>query len=148
MPLIPVTIVQGAGAAPLDDAEYQTFNIAAGASFFETMTAGGANTKGSYDEWCSSCPFDADGFFVSHSNHSAVANYLMDVGVGASLSEVVIVSNILFSGVNSASGNNSIARMAYFPIPISSGARVAGRVQCSTGSATVRAMFMPVRGGR
>jgi len=57
-----------------------------------------ANTKGAWVEFSASTPFDAAGFYLLWSLPGTASTRLVDVGVGAAGSEVVVLSNLIVSG--------------------------------------------------
>lgn len=105
-------------------------------SEFNFMTAGSpANTKGSYTQITSSCPFDADGFFLQFGGSSTNSTFdaLVDVAVGGAGSEQVILSNFLVS----VSGFIAAKVSVFIPLKIAAGQRIAVRCQASIASATL-----------
>jgi hypothetical protein len=113
---------------------YSQVGEVAASSEMTSVTAGTpAHTKGSWTQLVASCPFNANGFFLSFSGgNTNTHDILVDVGVGASGSEQVILSNFL----NSLSGFISAKHSIFIPLPIKEGERIAVRFQSSTASAT------------
>lgn len=103
-----------------------------GKIFTGASNAGGApaslNTKGAWSVIVTSAPYDCI-LFVEVSPASP-GSYLFDIGVGASGSEVVVVSNLLLSNGALASSpcNNGIL----IPLLIPKGSRISSRYQKST----------------
>lgn len=95
-----------------------------------TVVTGGAtaNTKGSWSQLIASTSFDAMGLLLYVSTQYQDTRYLIDVGIGASGSETVVVSNLLF-GVPTG-----ICLPIYIPIAVPSGSRIAARCQDNFGS--------------
>lgn len=91
-----------------------------------------ANTKGDWLEVFSSSPFDANGLNISIGYATEGYSFLLDIGIGAAGSEVVIISNILYevTGLGTRFLNNDI----FFPISIPNGSRVSIRIQSTGGS--------------
>lgn len=110
------------------------------------VTPGGvAHTKTAWVQIVAATAAQADGFFLNiQPGDTGIADFLVDVGIGAAASETVIVSNLLYtSGIGDAAPGR-----AYFPIPIAPGTRIAVRAQCSdTASASVRMILTLVTGG-
>lgn len=94
-----------------------------------------ANTKGS---WASlgTCPFHARGFWLDYYNAAGSGVYvLMDLGVGASGAQVVLVPNLAFTRHSQVS-----AVTAYIPLKVARGEELWARIQSSAVTAqTVRA---------
>jgi hypothetical protein len=101
-----------------------------------TMTANAsANTKGAWAELSAATPFDVHGIYLSmHPSISDFSSHLVDIGVGAEGSEVVLVSNIAEQQVAVYLGNPMI-----IPIRIAAGQRISMRTQSNTGGAIIRA---------
>jgi hypothetical protein len=92
-----------------------------------------AHTKGPWNELIASTGFDAYGVTVALSG-LAIANTntrcLVDIGVGASTSEAVIINNLLAGGAPSFGGTNAPGlALFYFPIFIPAATRIAARSQ-------------------
>lgn len=101
-----------------------------------------ANVKGAWVEFSAAAPFDAAGFFISFGPAGiSVADYLVDVGVGAAGSEQVILSNLLGSVANFNVGGE-----VFIPLPIKAGERVAVRLQSSDASLGVPVLMQLVAG--
>ena len=99
-----------------------------------------ANTKGSYAEIVSATGFAANGVWVEVQTSTASGTggqVLLDLAVGAAGSEVVVIPNLMIAG---PFGTTSIqgSFIAFFPLAIASGARVAARMQDSLGTGTAR----------
>lgn len=101
-----------------------------------------ANTKGAYKEFIASTAFDAQGFWVDIATVSTLADFLVDVAVGAEGSEQVILSNWLFS-VGDVFFVNPHA--FFVPLDIPKDTRISGRMQTSAGgSDTARVIITMV----
>lgn len=102
-------------------------------------SSGTTNTKGSWVQLISSANFDASGFLLhllgDSGSGTGNGTALVDIGIGAASSEVVIIPNILISQVQSQIA--TVGASVYFPIQIPAGTRVAARSQCSFASAPV-----------
>lgn len=99
------------------------------------IDAGGvANTKGVYAEIIASTAFDVNELVLCIGNNNnfalAVCSFLIDIAIGTSGSEEVIVSNLLFTSDDTS---DMIYPMYTGPIPIQipAGSRIAVRSQCS-----------------
>ena len=92
-----------------------------------------ANTKGDWVEIDASTSLASDGFWVYIGvNSGANFDCLVDIGIGAEGSEVVLIPNILYSTGDVAGESILIP----FPISIASGVRLSARVQDREASAT------------
>lgn len=82
---------------------------------------------------------------VTHQKNTAAstASFLVDIGVGASGSETVILSDLLmYTGTGSDMGATTLA----FPVAIAAGQRVAARARCSINTAQDREAWVAVWG--
>lgn len=103
-------------------------------SLGEVVTAGAANTKGSWTELLASSSIDFSAVMLTSrlSTADADAPFLMDLAIGSAGNEEVFAENLYMSG--------SINRILYgwdLPVYIPSGSRVSGRVQCTVAARTV-----------
>jgi len=99
-----------------------------------------ANVKGTWRELIASTAYDYNGFvFTFGRNYVSMAlSFLVDVAIGASEAEEIIVENLI---LNSGGGSgNSL----YIPLKIPAGTRIA--VRCQVGSSTAYAFFCSVIG--
>lgn len=94
-----------------------------------------ANTKGSWVQLISSLPADAvyvtvfvSGFDLNNSNFGAV-----DIGVGASGSEIPIINNLIFMGGRSLASVFT-AQVYTFPLSVPAGTRISARTQTNNGN--------------
>lgn len=112
-----------------------------------------ANTKGAWNQISASVSNDLAGFFLcfdsqalsSGSNETPAT--LVDVGVGTSGSEKVVLPNFALSG-NTASPVHIPDVTPYIPVSIKAGSRIAVRAQCRTTTSpdrTFGATFYGVR---
>jgi len=94
--------------------------------------AGAANTKDtSWTQLIASTAFDAQLVVVTIGSSSAAAtdtSTLIDIGIGASTAESVLIPDILAGGVNSAN-NVAGTRHHIFPLYLPAGSRVSARAQ-------------------
>lgn len=105
------------------------------------------NTKGSWTQVNASLPFDSYGFWIGIAGTATAAtltDVLLDIGIGAGGSEVVIVPDLLAGWIGTPTQD---IRTLWIPIFIPKGARVAVRCQGQIASDTVDVMFF-FRGGR
>lgn len=92
------------------------------------------NTKGSYAQLVALTPVDAEGFLLQLSKPSSTTGgYLIDIAVGASGSELVILPNVVFNNQSSSFSSMTI----WVPLAIPAGSRIAARSQSSTASGTI-----------
>jgi hypothetical protein len=108
-----------------------------------TVTAGDpAHTKGSWTQLIASTSYDAYGIWVGVDGifyaNTATA-YLVDIGVGPSGSEQVIVPNLDVWGADSG-GPGMNPRTFWFPVYIPAGSRIVARSQSVTANKTCRVM--------
>jgi hypothetical protein len=115
------------------DAQHTTSAEYGGLSTYGlVVTSGAANTKGSWVPFMAALPFDVVGFYIIPINNSANAGYMIDVGVGGSGSEQVLIPNFHISPPRA----NQLGQAAYMPIRIKKGTRVACRTMSDSASAT------------
>jgi hypothetical protein len=126
---------------------------------FNASTSGGtaidpgttANTKGSWVPLTASTAVDYVGILVALDGTNQTAwsfqNWLVDLAIGASGSELIIVPNFFADAPGtSATTVNTIGSVQFLPIPIPAGTRIAARAQCSTNTATQRQLGITVYG--
>lgn len=95
--------------------------------------SGSANVKGSYAQLTSSMAFTSkDAWIVVTYGDNAVRRWLFDVATGAGGAEVVQIANVHMESTNSTTSWSP--HSFHVPFEVTSGTRVAMRVQCSTGS--------------
>ncbi len=117
-----------------------------GSSAGTLITVGGvANTKTSWVELVASTSKQADGFLLNcQPGDTALTDYLVDIAIGGSGSEVAILSNLLFT----AGGGDTPPGKAFFPIPIPPGTRISARAQSvDTAAVAVRVDLILLDGG-
>lgn len=87
--------------------------------------SGGNNTEGSWAELVDSVPINASGIWVTVGWRGATYNipYAIDIGIGASGSEIVLIDNLSFMSARSEGFE------VFFPIAIPKGTRVSARVR-------------------
>lgn len=99
------------------------------------------NTKGAWVELVAATAFDADALQVIMAIPDVTTGHLLDIAIGGSGSEVVIVSNLLVSSVGRSSTTFT------FPILLPAGTRIAARCQSQTSSSMLRVRGLLMRGG-
>lgn len=94
-----------------------------------------ANTKGIWTEIDAATAFPVGGFMLSAlvANAALADDHLIDVGVGAAASEVVILANVH----HSAGSTLSPLETTNFPLALPQGVRIAMRKQSTTAAAAV-----------
>lgn len=103
------------------------------------VTAGSANTKGSYAQITASSGFTCN--LVSLQVYGGITTsglqYLIDLATGAGGAEVVKIPDVL-SATQGITSSVQKGGLRQFPLAIASGTRIAARCACSTGSANMR----------
>jgi hypothetical protein len=105
--------------------------VTAGSSIGIAITAGAANTKGSYTQLTAATANDACWIGVTIDGESGTATSLVDIAVGAAGSEKVIINNL----VAQADFTDRAPSFFHFPCAIPAGTRIAARSQSATASA-------------
>lgn len=114
----------------------ETAGINAASSLATIATASGSvNTKGNWAQLIAATARAAAWISVTISVPNGTRRYLVDIGIGAAASEVVIVPNLCFQP---ASGSNAYGYTALLPVSIPAGTRIAARCQSSSASATIQ----------
>jgi hypothetical protein len=91
--------------------------------------------KGSYTQLLATTAFNASGIHILARDNNATASphdYLLDLSIGASGQEQVVISNLLITQTTDRNGG-----ICYFPISIPSGSRLAARTQCNIAGTTL-----------
>ncbi len=101
--------------------------------------SGSANTKGSWTELIASTAFDGSALIVNLRTPTAGVDMLVDIGIGASGSEVVLIPN---AKADNGSGGAVRASQTIWPIAVPAGSRLSARLQATTGSSTCRAQVL------
>lgn len=126
-----------------DGGAYENDGVRTADSLLTTVTASAsAHTKGAWVELVAST-LGGSSMTVFCAHNSVAGDYLLDIGIGAAGSEVVIVPNLhLFGGIDLTEVSIPI------PLSIPRGARIAARAQCqASGSRTIRCGVAIHRGG-
>lgn len=106
-----------------------------GTSLFTSFTCGANNTKGSWTEIISSCPFDVGLIAIYLQAVLGISQQkytLIDVGVGSAGNEVVIIPNISYMHMTYNTGSNNThedVRYISLPLGIAAGQRISIRGQ-------------------
>lgn len=115
---------------------------------------GTALTKGAYSEVATSTTYDLAGFVLafdsSTASGSGFAGWTIDVGIGASGSEVVILPDLQVYGRGSGTTYKALypGLTPFIPIQIPAGSRIAVRAQCTTNSSVARTFGVTLYGVR
>lgn len=143
MPLMPVAVVNVVeGEATPGAIEFETAGITSDLTNFSAPA--GTNTKNTtWTQLIASTSFDADGFYLRWVGVNGVADLLIDIGVGASSSEVAIVENMLITGCNGYTASG----WCYMPLAVPAGVRLSCRSQSTDASANMNIGLNLVRGG-
>jgi hypothetical protein len=113
---------------------WSTAGAVSSASSGTVITASAtANAKGSWTQLVASTPFAASGIFVRVGDEAnASTRYLIDIGIGSTGNEIVLIPD-LHNSVQSSFGFN----IYFFPLEIPAGVRLSARVASSRASDTV-----------
>lgn len=114
-----------------------------------------ANTKGSWVELVASTSYDIDLLIVALGSRDqtgsiVTCSWLVDIGVGAAGSEVVIVPNLWTALTDYSAGaacQSSVPVTPPIVRRIPAGSRIAARAQCSSATATQRLLRVAAYGG-
>lgn len=112
------------------------------------------NTKGAYSQVVASTVADIAGIFVAFdqqntgSGSSNAIYYLVDIAVGLSGSEVVIIPNVLLSAYVGTSATQLDGHLPYVAVQIPAGSRIAVRCQSSTNTSPDRVIGCTIFGVR
>lgn len=121
-------------------ANFTDHGINAATSLGTTITASGSiNTKGSWTQLDAATAYDMNMFWVflelPSVNNSGI---LVDIGIGAAASEIVLIANIPYLCPSNTSGLIGIP----CPVAIPAGTRISARMQSATASATISCMIV------
>lgn len=133
-----------------------TYGVNTSTNLGVAIDAGGtANTKGAYVQITSSVTNDLAGFILvfdtqnASTGNTAVITWLVDIAIGASGSEVVIMPNLFIVGTYSSGFSTLYAPgIPYLPIQIPAGTRVAARAECSVNASPDRVIGISLNGVR
>lgn len=122
----------------------ETAGVTAATSVGVAVTAAAtANTKGAWAELTPATGRDAVGLLINIGRgHTASADFLVDIGVGASGSEAVTVPNLKGDNGSNLLGPGTV----YVPIGVPAGTRLSARCQCTSASGVSRVQVVAVYG--
>lgn len=111
----------------------ETAGTVSATSISTAITAGSANTKGSYAQLIASTGFDAKAILlqVGETTFGTTSDFYVDLAVGAAASEQIIIPDWFHGRIGNFSDT------VFLPISIPAGSRLAARNQSNTASATV-----------
>lgn len=135
------------GDWPLVDGQrYETSAVDAATSTASGIVtaAGSANTKGSWSQLIASTAQQSGALLIQIRKSAAGVDYLVDIGIGGSGSEVVLIPNIRGDGTTSAHCRIS---PIIWPVGVPAGTRISARCAASTLSSTCRVQVVPIAGG-
>jgi hypothetical protein len=119
----------------------------AAAGYGASITTGATpNVKTAYTELFAATTYDVYGFWLYYSGSSAsgsIANFLLDIAIGAASSEQVILPDYQVGWTNTVAGGGN---GAFIPIFIPRGTRIAARLQSSLANDVCRFLLFLNRG--
>jgi len=89
-----------------------------------------AHVKGAWVELSASLPNDVTGIFISNALFSLGGKSVVDIGIGAVASEVVLVPELFFYTIGGGGSGGNVSH--FIPINIAAGTRVAMRCQSAS----------------
>lgn len=104
-------------------------------------SAGTANTKGAWTTIVASTPHPVSGILLCPSFNAGSVSYLLDIGVGGSGSETILIPDLHFSGMGTC------PPVTLFPLGIPQGSRIAARSAASSPSEVIRFSCHLLSGG-
>lgn len=104
-----------------------------------TSHASSANTKGSYTQLIASTARATEGMILQIRGFNT-ERFLIDIAIGAAASEIVVVPNLACAVVSNS------CNLAYIPLAIASGVRVAARVQSNALSNQIQLQLFLIHG--
>jgi len=135
---LPLPPIGGGAEFPMQGsaARMETIGISSGDTTLTAIDAGGTiNTKGSWVQLIAACAFDVVGF-IFYTFPQTSNMYLIDIGVGASSSEKVLIPNICTS--DRAPGTFGTSSNGYIPMSIPEGTRISARCQTDVADNVVK----------
>jgi len=115
-------------------------------AYYSTVYLGGEHTKISYTEVVPSLECNAVGFMFCCNVLSRSVRGLVDIAIGASGSETVIVENLSFAASQDAAKEYGTALV--FPVQLPQGSRISVRGQCSYALvSTIQVNIVPILNG-
>lgn len=133
-----------------------TYGFSAATNLGTAVDPGGsANTKGSYTTIIPSVTNDLAGFILAFDMQGITTgsvggglSWLIDIAVGASGSEQVIIPNLYQFGLTPAGGVFLIPFNTYLPIQLPAGTRISARAQCTATTSPDRLFGLSLYGVR
>jgi hypothetical protein len=108
-----------------DGAILSDVGVVLASSYYTRVNCGASNTKGNWVQLIASTPRQANGFWLIVGASSGGSDDLIDIGIGPAGSEVVVISNLLFSFQRTS-------YCIFVPLMLPAGVRVAARAQTYT----------------
>lgn len=122
------------GFSMADFSYFETAGVDSSTTAGTTVTSSSsANTKGSWTQLVAATTLDAAGFWIETSQPAVPQRYRLDIGVGGSGSEVVLVPDVCFSPIR-----DTHVYRAFVPVPIPAGTRLSARVQSDGTSKAIK----------
>ena len=104
-----------------------------------------ANTKATtWTELMAATTYDSDWLLITLDQVAATSAFLVDIGVGASTAEQVLIGNLYLQ--SPAAGAPS-ARVFLFPLRIAAGSRISARCQSNPGGSSCRIALTAIASG-
>jgi hypothetical protein len=100
------------------------------------------NTKSAWTQILASTPFEASGIWIDLLGTGSVRPYLIDIGIGGSGAEQVLIPNLFY--VPTVGAVDRAMPSYFFPIGIRSGARLSARIQAAVTSVS-RDIYVAIR---
>jgi hypothetical protein len=120
---------------------------AASSLSFAQPTSGAADTKGAWSQIIASTPFDISALSARVRLHNVTDDGLLDIGVGGAGSEIVLIPNLLVSGILTPGQLSPFAEEVFIPAYIPQGTRLSARCQTHVGSEQVVCLVQYNGGG-
>lgn len=131
----------------MTDSQFEAIGKDTASSTSIRVAAGAANVKGAWVQLVAASARDAHSVVLEiglDSGTSGIPGFLIDIGIGASGSEQIIVPNLFYD--QRAEFSEAVLCMFRLPLKVPAGSRLAARVQCVTASATFRVSAQLVSG--
>lgn len=132
-----------------------TYGFSATTNIGAAVDPGGTiNTKGAYTQITASTTADICGIVINYDAQTTttgtgtIPQWLVDVAIGASGSEVVVIPNKWMVSYAAGTASLYLAVSHYMPIPIPAATRIAVRAQCSVNATPDRIFGVTIYGVR
>lgn len=99
-----------------------------------------AHTKGAWAELVASTAYTSSWMIVQAHSPATANGFLVDIGVGASTAETVLLPNLSFH--SPTAGGRETTHTLTLPIGVPAGTRISARCQATTGSGTIRVVVV------